>query len=137
MNLAAAVRIVGATARITRLITEDDVPGEWWIKEPIDAAMERYESDNTRTLPVEHGGHLHFEANTRADYFDRPWWWRYREGLDCPWCVSAHVAFWLVLVEHTLPDRGVARKLWNIGTGALASSYVAARAETLLDGIDA
>lgn len=118
MNLIDHARIIAATARATSLIVSDDVPGQWWIKDPIDKAMADYQPDNTRTL---------YE----------PWWWKYRAGLDCVYCTSVHVAFWLTLIEHaTRPGPPWLRTLWQVGTGALAVAWVAGHAEAYLNGGD-
>lgn len=94
---------LGASARLTRFVIADHL-GHWWVKEPVDDAMERYE----------------------ATHEEEPWWWRYRAGLDCPFCVG----FWLgasVLASHALTSRSPRlRSLWRLGTGALALNYVAA-----------
>lgn len=132
MTVADTVRVVAAVARVTSLIASDDVPGQWWIKDPIDRAMQKYR--DRRSSPVlsrftgEHLGH---------SVFDEPWWWKYRAGLSCPYCVSVHVAFWTVLIENATrhapkPIRGA----WKLATGALAAAWVAGHAEAYLSGGD-
>lgn len=84
-----------ASARLSRLVVTDDL-GKWWVKEPVDRAMDLA----AETMEVE------------------PWWWRYRSGLDCPWCVG----FWLgglLLLGHLLLPRTV----WRGVAGALALNY--------------
>lgn len=58
-QLAATALTMGAAARITRFVTQDDL-GEWWIKEPL---------------------------RNKAAQLD-PRWDKYVEGLECPFCVG-------------------------------------------------
>lgn len=97
-----------ASARLSRLVVTDDL-GKWWIKEPIDRAMDRY-------------------ADTAEA---EPWWWKYRSGLDCPFCVG----FWLGAA--TLTARAVLpRKVWLAGAGALALNYAASHIGARLGDFD-
>lgn len=94
-----ALRVVGSSLRLTRLIVDDDL-GQWLVKDHVDAAMDRYE----RTHATE------------------PWWWKYRSGLDCPYCIG----FWLCLVV-LVGERAVGRNpVWRIVTGALALNELTA-----------
>lgn len=139
MKLKDQIRLLGATMRITRLIVVDDVPGQWWIKDPFDEAMHRYRDRKAATLPVQAGGsHLHFEIpHPGRTYFDEPWWWKYRDGLDCPYCVSVHVAFWLTAAETiTASVGGPWRRIWVWATTALALAEVAGHLEARLSGDD-
>lgn len=130
MKLSDQIRILGATARITRLIVVDDVPGQWWIKDPIDEAMHKYRDRKAVSVP------LRLAEHPQA-LFDEPWWWKYRDGLDCPWCVSVHVAFWLTAAETiTNSVGGPWRKLWLWATSALALAEVAGHLEARLSGDD-
>lgn len=103
------------TARLTRLVTHDKL-GEWFIANPIDQAIHEH---STRHLGEE-----------------PPWWYRYRQGLDCPWCVS----FWAGLATvTTYAASGVhpaLRALWRIGAGAFSASYVAGTLSTAVDYLD-
>lgn len=125
MNVGTAVRLLGAVARVNRLIVADDVPGKWWIKDPIDTAMHRYRDRKQVPIHVDSapafrpvGGQL------GRSVFHEPWWWKYRQGLDCPWCVSMHVGVAMVAVESVLPDRGIVRTVWNVVTAGLALSEI-------------
>lgn len=112
-----------AAARLSRLVITDDI-GRWWIKEPIDRAMDAYAerelwaSANVGQAPRE------------------PWWWRYRSGLDCPFCVG----FWLgagVLVTGAVASRHPApRAVWRLAAGSLALNYTAAHLGAHLGDFD-
>lgn len=101
------VLTLGATLRLTRLIVTDDL-GQWWVKDPIDQAAARW---------WEHRVELHHPYEP-----EQPWWWKYRSGLDCPWCVG----FWVaagVLGSAALAGE---KRTWRYVTGALTLNYVAA-----------
>ena len=108
-----ALLALGAAARLTRFVISDHL-GHWWVKEPVDAAMERYE----------------------ASHSEEPWWWRYRSGLECPFCVG----FWLgtgVLASYALTYRSPRlRSIWRFATSALALNYVAAHTAIRLGDFD-
>lgn len=101
---------VGASARLSRLVITDDL-GQWWIKQPIDDAMDRYAA-NERLLY----GHEALE----------PWWWKYRSGLDCPFCVGFWLGAGVLVTGAVAASHPRARSLWRFGAGALALNYVAA-----------
>lgn len=108
MRLTDVLLIAGATARLSRLVTTDFI-GAWWIKDPVDRAMERYEES--------HPGE------------PEPWWWKYRAGLDCPYCVG----FWIgtgVLASYAVAGRS---RFWRFGAGALALNYVVAHVSSRID----
>lgn len=89
-----AARVLGASMRLTRLIVADDLPGEWWIKEPL---RER--------------ARAHY-ARHRAE----PSWWRYTRGLDCPFCVGLWITGGVVAADHALGQYA----WWRLATTALA-----------------
>lgn len=107
-----------AAARLSRLVTTDDL-GQWLIKDPIDQAMSDYQEREAE----------------RATDEDRdmiePWWWKYRSGLDCPWCVGYWAALGLTATDAVLPPRGLARGAFTAVTSALAVNYVAATINSL------
>ena len=113
-----------AAARLSRLVITDDL-GRWWIHEPFDRAMDTYAALE-----------LHRAAEDDRDPIE-PWWWRYRSGLDCPFCVG----FWLgaaVLVTGAAATRrpGPAATAWRLGAGALALNYAAAHLGARLGDFD-
>lgn len=94
----------GASLRLTRLVVTDQM-GEWYIKDPIDRSMERFEET--------------FTGDTE------PWWWKWRSGLDCPFCAGFHIG-WITLLSGILvKDKPRLRALWRFGAGALSMNYVA------------
>lgn len=120
MDLSRLALAVGATARLTRFVTTDKL-GEWWIKDPVDRAMDRYAAEERRVYGADAA---------------EPWWWRYRVGLDCPYCVG----FWIgaaVLASEAVTRRPrAARTAWVFGAGALALNYVTAHAGAALGDFD-
>ena len=101
MNPADAALIVGATARLTRLVVADDL-GQWWAKDPIEQLAAR-----------------HVEAHGQV-----PGWWRYADGLNCPHCLSFHAAY-IVRGSHAIARRNRrALAVWRFGAAALSLSYV-------------
>lgn len=108
MRIVDSALALGAAARLSRLVITDDI-GQWWVKDPIDRAMDAY---------AEHAEH-------------EPWWWKYRSGLECPFCVG----FWLgagVLVSRAV----LPKPLWRLGAGALALNYVASHLGSRLGDFD-
>lgn len=135
--------MAGATARLSRLITTDHL-GKWWIKDPIDAAMDRYEVLHTHPIfpdGVDHGKTA--QDLLSSDYQGpavvgweperEPWWWKYRAGLDCPFCIG----FWLtgaVMLSRYLVGRDSrAVSVWRFVTGVLSLNYVVAHVSSRLD----
>lgn len=113
-----------ATARLSRLVITDKL-GHWWIQEPVARAMSDYAAHEI----------------ARAAEEDRdpvePAWWRYEQGLQCPWCVG----FWLgagVLTAGAIATRrpGIARTAWRLGAGSLALNYVTAHLGSHLGDFD-
>lgn len=107
-----AALVAGATMRLTRLVVVDDI-GQWWVKDPIDKAMDRYAA-NAHSTP--------------GAGVEEPWWWKYRSGLDCQWCVG----FWIgagVYAATQITDGTRLERPWksamtvlalNVATNALA-----------------
>lgn len=94
--------VLGATMRLTRLVTRDDL-GQWWVKDPVDSLFHPRE-ERPQVLP------------------DR--YHRYVSGLDCPHCVG----FWAgvgVLASYALIRKHPrAARAWRAGAGALSLSVV-------------
>lgn len=111
MDIARAARLLGASMRLTRLVVTDDVPGEWWIKEPL------------RKYAVSH-------ATTFGRY---PAWWPYTAGLNCPFCVGLWIAGGVTLVDELAGDA----RWWRLVTTALtlneAAGHLGARLGDVAD----
>ncbi len=96
-----AALIVGATARLTRLVVADDL-GKFWVQEPV--------SDIAATYADHHDGQA-------------PAWWRYADGLSCPNCVG----FWIgagVLTVTTATKGTRLAKPWRFVMAALTLNVV-------------
>ena len=124
MRLLDPALAVLASARLSRLVITDDL-GRWLIHDPIDRAMDRYAERE-----------LWAAANVGQEPRE-PWWWKYRSGLDCPFCIG----FWLSLLVVGLGAaatrrEGIGAIAWRAGTGALATNYVASHLGARLGDFD-
>lgn len=102
-QVGAAALVVGAAARVTRFVTQDQL-GQWWIREPLDRQAVKLD----------------------------PRWDKYTDGLDCPHCVG----FWataLVVGAGTALRWG---RVWQVGAGVWAASYVVGHLVERLDSED-
>lgn len=99
-EISRTVRTVGASMRLTRLVVTDDVPGGWWIKAPLEARAARH----------------------HARHGTPPRWWRYTEGLDCPFCIGLWIAGAVTVADHLVGDR----TWWRLLTAALTLNEAAA-----------
>lgn len=120
---ARAATLALVSARLSRLVTQDTI-GKWLIHEPVDKAMDGYYARKEE------------EAKKDGKSPSEPWWWRYRQGLDCPWCVG----FWLALgttatewaTRNPKSQAGKSlRTCLEVVGGALALNYVAATLEIM------
>lgn len=129
--LTGALLVVLATARLTRLFTEDSL-GRWYFHGPIEAWGDRHEKvllDRAiRTL--RHDSRDHPVLARKVEQYDEsdPWSWQKRlaSGAGCRWCVG----FWiggLVLTSDVLtrtPWFGWARPVFRFGLAVLALNTV-------------
>lgn len=86
MRIPGVVLALGASMRLTRLVVADDI-GKWWVKDPVDRAMTRYAEKAIE------------EAGPDGEP-EQPWWWKYRSGLDCPFCIGFWIGTGVVAVDH-------------------------------------
>ena len=122
MKATDTVLAILATARLTRLATEDHL-GRWYFQAPIQAWGDRHEV--AAIAAVSETGHP--DAVDRLSAYDPeyPWTWQKRlsEGATCRWCVG----FWigvLVLAAVVLCPRPL-RGLLRFGLAALGLNLVA------------
>jgi hypothetical protein len=122
--------------RATRFVVADDVPGQWWIKDPIDKRIDAYwvrrRTQMEKTMPpatVQVG----YEPVRPVSWEPTPpWWQKYREGLDCPFCVGQWIAAAVVVVEAATAvharrtGRRWARAAWTGVAAALTLNETAA-----------
>lgn len=123
MDLVGWLLVLLTTMRLARLVIVDSL-GKWWVQDPVDRAMARYERREVTA------------AREAGRPPRTPWWWKYRSGLWCPWCIG----FWIAVavlgsylwVGQTWP--------WRFVAGALSLNYVAAqigsRWDTSKEGMD-
>lgn len=93
--------LILASARVTRLFTTDNVPGQWWIYGP-----------------------LYKRAYGQGSHHKAPKWGKYLEGLTCPFCVGFWVCVVAVLLLWLVGGPGHAAEWWRWVAGAFALNYV-------------
>lgn len=129
MQLSDALLVVGATARLTRFITRDDL-GHWTVKGPAERTAMRSALARHSHLRAAEGGDTRI-AVVVADWdADDPDTWplplKATSGLTCPWCVSPWLALG-VLGSYGLARLSGQRALltaWRGVAGALSASFV-------------
>lgn len=129
---------LGATVRLTRFVVADKL-GEWLIHEPIDErrylyAARKWAENRDKGIPGFPSSPYGLIAEWDEGYEAPSKWWRYREGLDCPWCVG----YWLgagVLAGSVLTHGTRAEKPWRFLLGTLTLN-VASVAVASLPGFD-
>jgi hypothetical protein len=126
-----AALIVLGTARLTRLITEDDL-GRWYFRDPIEGWGYRAEKavlDQAVLALQENPDADGVLGEELAEYDEsRPWSWRMRlaSGAGCRWCIG----FWIGAVVLTVDVLtrttvfGWARPVFRFGLGVLALNAV-------------
>ena len=120
---------LGAALRLTRFIVADDIPGGWWIKEPLHNVKHAWQ----RRHPVRM---TYTDPKTRTEYVGEyqpePPWARYLEGLSCPYCVSVWMAAVTTLSLLAAGGPGDAADWWRWIAGFLTlawlTGHIAARA---------
>lgn len=118
--------VLGLTMRLTRFVVADEL-GELWIKDPLDRAAHRWWTRETtkvksRRNALRRMGHNEDLVLSRVPDLEQPWWWKYRSGLDCPFCVG----FWIgtaVLASEAVAGRS---RWWKFGAAAFTLNEVAA-----------
>jgi hypothetical protein len=98
-----------ATLRVSRLVTTDNVPGQWWIFIPLNKRAYR------------HGAHR------------VPWWTKYLDGLQCPFCVGFWIGLVGLLTLILVGGPGHADLWWRYLAGAFALNYVVGHVAKNLD----
>ena len=123
---------LGACLRLTRFIVADDVPGQWWIKDPLYTwAMRLDERDRRETGrdDAPYTGRRKLLMQETGEWQPR---WRYLEGLSCPYCVSVWMSAVVVATLLIAGGPGDAADWWRIIAGFLTlawvTGHVAARA---------
>lgn len=98
-----------AALRVTRLITTDNIPGQWWIYGPL------YKR-----------AHGHPRRGT-------PKWAKYLDGLDCPFCVGLWVCAVGVASLLLVGGPGHAADWWRWLAAPFALNYVTGHVAKRLD----
>lgn len=128
-----ALLALGACLRLTRFVVADDVPGTWWIRWPLDVAKHRYMQAHEAThesrmqIPSTgpHGEIVMVDGPTATITTQQhPWWGRYLEGLECPFCVSVWMAAAVVGLLALAGGPGHAEEWWRYPAGFLALAWL-------------
>lgn len=130
---------LGATLRLTRFVVADDVPGTFWIKEPLHdrkhAAQRRWVETSPhaaeyRRLVAERERLVASGVDPRtldhpiAPTAPEPRWARYLDGLACPFCMSVWFAGAVTVALMLAGGPGDAADWWRWGAGFLTLAWV-------------
>jgi hypothetical protein len=117
--------LLGATLRVIRMVTTDDIPGQWYIYDPLDRWLHGAPREQWRTYDRLHwqwqamvaDGH---NPDTLVEPLPPPpvgdrhlKWHRYMEGLGCPFCVGFWLTLAMVLVFALVGGPGDAADWWR------------------------
>lgn len=110
--------VLGLALRLSRLITTDDL-GLWWVQWPLANRRNDYVR---KQMP----------AGTGRGVKD-PKWWKYAEGLECPFCVGAWLGALALLSLWLAGGPGHAAEWWRYGAGIFALNYLVGHIASRLD----
>lgn len=114
--------LLGATARITRLITTDDL-GLWWVRYP---AM-RWAVRADHAVDERRGISQHRMATmTETKEWEPGWRGKLVTGLSCPFCVGFWVGVVLVATLALAGGPGEASPLWRYLMAPFTLNYITA-----------
>jgi hypothetical protein len=95
-----------ATLRVSRLVTTDNLPGQWWIYGPL---FKRAYQDGPKP------------------------WAKYVEGLQCPFCVGFWIGCLGLLSLWLVGGPGDAALWWRYLAGAFALNWIVGHVAARLD----
>ena len=125
-----------ATARLSRFLTTDKL-GDWLIVRPAKAWAIRHEGEETIVVATEQtaSGEEVPTLYERTGEPDEENGWRSKlvAGLECPFCAGFWLGAGVLAADAALPERGVARGVFDLGTRALALNYMAGHVSSRLD----
>lgn len=104
---------LGAALRLTRFIVADDIPGRWWIKDPV---VRVYNRSRVRWL------RRHPDALPHTA--PEPRWGRYADGLSCPFCMSVWMSAAVVGSLVLAGGPGAVADWWRVGAGILTLAWM-------------
>jgi len=109
--------LLGATMRLTRLITSDDL-GRWWIKDPLDALFHPRDE-----MVQDEPGSYTLSRGTAAPRLIKGH--RYLAGLSCPHCAGTWVGYGVLASYVATAKSRRARAAWRFVAGGLALNTAA------------
>ena len=105
---------LGACLRLTRFIVADDLPGQWYIKDPLWKSAWAKSSANERAA-----------FNSTDDPADlHGWRGKMIGGLGCPYCISVWMAGLTVLTLAIAGGPGDAADWWRYPAGFLTLAWL-------------
>lgn len=125
-----------ATARLSRFLTTDKL-GDWLIVRPAKAWAIRHEGEGLEVVEYAENRDgeedpSKFERTGEPDE-DNGWRSKLVAGLECPFCIGFWLGAGVLAADAALPERGVARGVFDLGTRALALNYVVGHTSSRLD----
>ena len=130
------IRLSLATARLSRFVTSDKL-GDWMIVRPAKDWAVRHEGEGEEMVEqyyLADGSPGHAETfKTGEPDEENGWRSKLVAGLECPFCVGFWIGAGVLAADAALPERGVARRLYDFGTTALALNYVVGHVSAKLD----
>ncbi len=132
---------LGAALRLTRFVVADDVPGQWWIKNPLDRWVHGEKQMAAYDRLVEHRGAL-IQDGHDPDTLEEPLpppvdsrrlkSHRYLQGLGCPFCISVYMAAFTVLTLWLAGGLGDAADWWRYPAGFLTLAWLTGHIASLV-----
>lgn len=101
--------LLGLTARLSRLVTTDDI-GVWWVQEPAGRWATSLSTPERRQKAI-----------------------RYVEGLECPYCVGFWIAVATTVSLLLVGGPGEAHDVWRWVAAAFTVNYVVAHFSSRMD----
>jgi hypothetical protein len=101
--------LAGLTARLSRLVTTDDI-GVWWVQTPAGKWAVNRSTPERRHKAIQ-----------------------YVEGLECPYCVGFWIAVATTFSLWLAGGPGDAAELWRWAAAAFTLNYVVAHISSRLD----
>lgn len=101
--------LLGATLRLSRLVTTDYI-GEWWIRDPAERWVDRHKTFS------------HSQGN--VDLYEKGWRGKVITGLECPFCVGFWLGLAAIISLELAGGPGSAAEWWRYTAGGLALNYI-------------
>lgn len=114
---------LGATLRLTRFVVADDVPGTFWIKEPLHDRKHAAQRKGVPAWRPPSSEPITAEQANQSLVYPEPRWARYLDGLSCPYCISVWMAAAVTVALLLAGGPGDAASWWRYIAGFLTLAY--------------